>query len=157
MDSMTFPTENLIVLVIVSLIVLAIVAYLIFSSAKSARFTSVKIGNATVNAEVADTFARQIRGLMFRKSLDENDGMLFTFSSEGYQGIWMMNMSFPIDIIWINSTKGVVSIQKNAQPCTLTSCPTYKPSGPAMFVLEVNAGFCGKHNIKVGSKADFDI
>ena len=149
---MAFPWEVAVIL----LLVLAVIAYAYFSLSKSnAKFTSVKIGNATVNAEVADTFAKQIRGLMFRKSINENDGMLFTFSSEGYQGIWMMNMSFPIDIIWINSSRQVVSIQKNAQPCTLTSCPTYKPSEPAMFVLEVNAGFCGKHDIKVGSKSQF--
>jgi len=151
--TMAFPLGVIVVL----LIVVAVIIYVYFSSAKNVKFTGVKIGNASVNAEIADTTAKKIRGLMFRKSLGENDGMLFTFGPEGYPGIWMMNMSFPIDIVWINSSKQVVYIQNNAPPCTLTSCPTYKPSQPAMFVLEVNAGFCDKHNITVGSKTNFNI
>jgi len=149
---MAFPWE----VVIILLLVLAVVAYAYFFLTKSsAKFTTVKIGNRSINAEIADTVVKKMNGLMFRKSLGEIDGMLFVFDEHNYPGIWMMNMSFPIDIIWINSSKEVVYIQKDAQPCSVTSCPTYKPSEAAMFVLEVNAGFCDKHNIKVGSKAEF--
>jgi len=150
---MAFPTGIIVIL----LIVLAIAAYAYFTSMKTARFLAVKIGDANVNAEIADTALKKMRGLMFRKSLGENDGMLFLFDAEGYPGFWMMNTSIPLDIIWINSTKHVVYIHKDARPCTFTSCPTYKPDKPAMYVLEVNAGFSDKHNIKVGSKAEFSI
>jgi len=152
---MAFPTE----IVIVLLIVLGIVAigYLSTLRIGSAKFTVVKIGGAAVNAEIADTQLKKMRGLMGRSELGEIDGMLFVFDEEGYHGFWMFNTSIPLDIIWINSTKHVVYIEKNAQPCTATNCSTYKPTAPAMYVLEVNAGFSDKHNIKVGTKVEFTI
>jgi len=154
-ELMAFPTE----IVIVLLIVLAIVAvgYLSTLRIGGAKFTVVKIGDTAVNAEIADTALKKMKGLMFRSSLGEIDGMLFLFDTEGYYGFWMMNTSIPLDIIWVNSTKHVVYIQENAQPCKLTSCPTYAPNAPAMYVLEVNAGFADKHSIKVGSKVEFEI
>jgi len=151
--SMAFPTEIIILL----LIALAIVAYGYFSSMRNTKFTVVKIGDAAVNAEIADNSFKKMRGLMFRKSLGEIDGMIFPFDKEDYYGFWMMNTTIPLDMIWINSSKQVVYIQKNAQPCMITSCPVYKNDKPAMYVLEVNAGFTDKHNIEVGTKAEFNI
>lgn len=150
---MAFPTE----IIAIMLIALAIIAYGYFSSIRNIKFTTVKIGDADVNAEVADNAFKKMRGLMFRSSLGEIDGMLFPFDSEGYPGFWMMNTSIPLDIIWMNSTKHVVYIHKNTQPCTITNCPVYKPSASAQYVLEVNAGFTDAHNIKVGTKANFDV
>jgi len=93
---------------------------------------------------------------MFKKSLPEDEGMLFVFDEEGYHGFWMMNMSFPIDIIWINNEKKVVDIVKNAQPCKF-SCPSYKPKEKAMYVLEVNANFTEEHGIRIGSYIEFEL
>ena len=150
---MAFPIE----IAIVVIVILAAVALTYFTSSKSVKFTSVKIGNATVKAEVADTAFKKMRGLMFKKSLGENDGMIFPFDYEDYYGFWMMNTSIPLDLIWINAKQQVVYIQKDAQPCTITSCPVYKPITPAQYVLEVNAGFTDAHSIKVGTKAQFQI
>jgi uncharacterized membrane protein (UPF0127 family) len=133
-------------------IVVAIVAImLIFVISKfktTARLSEVEIGNATVKAEIADTMAKQMQGLMFRDGLGKNEGMLFVFGGRDYHGIWMMNMSFPIDIVWINDGK-VVDIYKGAQPCGL-SCPVYTARGVDNYILEVNSGFVEKHGIKIG-------
>src|SRR5213594_3570416 len=94
---------NQLVLIAVIIFTLAIVAY--STLVKNTKFTTVKIGNATVNAEIADNSLKRMMGLMFRSSLGENDGMLFAFNSENYYTFWMMNTSIPLDIIWINSTK----------------------------------------------------
>jgi len=149
---MPFPIE----VAVAVLILIAVVAYS-YLTLRTVKFTTVKIGNATVRAEIADTPLKQMRGLMFRKSLPENDGMIFPFDSERYEGFWMMNTSIPLDIIWLNSTKHVVYMQKAAQPCTITDCPVYKPDAPAQYVLEVNSGFSDAHKIKVGMKAQFDV
>ena len=150
---MAFPIE----IVIVVLVILAVFIVSYLASLRNVKFTTVKIGNVSVNAEVADNAFKKMRGLMFRKSLGENDGMIFPFDSEGYQGFWMMNTSIPLDLIWINAKKQVVFIQKDAQPCTITSCPVYRPNKPGQYVLEVNAGFTDEHNIKVGTNAQFQI
>ena len=137
---MDFPIE-----IAVAVLILVFVVTYAYLTLKTVKYTIVKIGNATVKAEIADTPLKKMRGLMFRKSLAANDGMIFPFDSEGYQGFWMMNTSIPLDLIWLNSTKHIVFIQKDAQPCTITDCPVYKPDSPAMYVLETNAGFTDAH------------
>ena len=133
-------------------VLLVVAAYVVFKS--PAKFTEVTVGNVTLNAEIADTWPKQVRGLMFRQSLPSNQGMLFIFSSDGYPGIWMANMSIPIDILWIDSRHKVVDIVENAQPCGIL-CPTYTPKSEARYVLEVNAGFVKKHGIEVGDIVKF--
>jgi len=139
-------------LVIFLIVAFLVAAILIKNMLQPAKRVEVKIGSTTVVAEVADTLPKQIKGLMFRSGLKENEGMLFDFGSEGYHSIWMMNTSFPIDIIWINNGK-VVDIKKDAQPCGLI-CPSYGPKEPARYVLEVNANFTDKHKIKIGTRAE---
>ena len=120
------------------------------------KYTNVKIGNIVIKAEIADTHLKRIIGLMSKKSLPEDQGMLFVFNQDGFHSIWMMNMSFPIDIIWIDNEKKVVDVVKNARPCRL-SCTTYKPKEKARYVLEVNANFTEKNGIKIGAELDFKI
>jgi hypothetical protein len=134
-----------------------IVLLIIFYFKKTpTKYTNVKIGDTEIRAEIADTFIKQTKGLMFRKSLPDNEGMLFVFDDEDYHSFWMMNMSFPIDIIWINKEKKVVDIVKNAQPCRF-SCSSYRPGEKVMYVLEVNANFTEEHGVKVGSKIEFKL
>jgi hypothetical protein len=137
-------------------VIFLVLAFILFPNRQKSKSTIVKIGNATVTAEVADNDIKRIKGLMFRKSLPEFEGMLFVFGKEDYYGIWMLNMSFPIDIIWINADKTVVDIVKNAQPCRII-CDTYRPKEKAQFVLEVNANFTEKYGIDIGSSVEFTI
>jgi len=116
----------------------------------------VKIDDVAIKAEIADTDEKRLRGLMFRESLPESEGMLFVFDKEDYYGFWMMNMSFPIDIIWISANHTVVHIEKNVQPCKV-SCPFYTPNEKALYVLEVSGNFTEKHGIKLGSVTQFAI
>lgn len=122
---------------------------IIFKYQPETRYTKVLINDTEVKAEIADTPLKQMKGLMFRKSLPANDGMLFNFDNEGYYGFWMMNTSIPLDMIWINKDMEVVHIEKNVQPCGLL-CPVYKPSQKTKYVLEVNAGFAKLHGVEVG-------
>ncbi len=133
------------------IIVLIIVLYFKKSPTK---YAIVKIKDTEVRAEIADTFTDRAKGLMFRKTLPEKEGMLFVFNDEDYHSFWMMNMSFPIDIIFINKDKKIIDIVKNAQPCGL-SCSTYKPKEKVMYVLEVNANFTEKHEMTIGTTLEF--
>jgi hypothetical protein len=135
---------------------LLIIPLFLFFNKNSSKYTNVKIGNVTIKAEIADTLLKKGIGLMRKKHLPEDEGMLFTFDNDGFPSIWMMNMSFPIDIIWINNEKKVVHIVKDAQPCKIT-CTSYFPKKAARYVLEVNSNFTEKHNIKIGSTVEFDL
>jgi len=82
-----------------------------------------------------------------------NEGMLFVFSKPIEPAFWMKNMFFPIDIIWIDSTRTVVGITKKISPSTFPE--TFYPPSPVKYVLEVNAGQAEANNIVEGTILGF--
>jgi len=111
----------------------------------------VMIGTMTVYAEAPTTLQEQEQGLMNRTHLDANGGMLFAFTSVRPQSIWMKNMRFPIDIVFITADKHVLEVYRSAPPCAREPCPLYTSRAPVRYALEVNAGFCARHGIVSGT------
>lgn len=107
--------------------------------------------------ELAKTQQERDRGLMYRKELGKDKGMLFIFDQEGIYPFWMKNTLIPLDIIWIDSNKMVVFISENVQPCKSLICPSVTPSSKAKYVLEINAGLCNEIGLKVGDVLDVNI
>ncbi len=105
-----------------------------------------------INIEIADTDADRQQGLMNRSFMSNERGMLFVFVKEEPQGFWMRNTIIPLDIIYVNSNKEIVSIAENTQPYSETSIPSKRP---AIYVVEVNAGFCAQYSITAGFKINF--
>jgi len=110
---------------------------------------SVENAIIKIDIEIADNDYQRQLGLMNRQSMEEMQGMLFIFPDERYQSFWMLNTLFSLDIIFINSNKEIVTIHKNTTPLSEQSYPS---SAPAIYVVEVNAGFCDRHEIKLGNK-----
>ena len=102
--------------------------------------------------EIVDNNADRQKGMMFRKSMPEHRGMLFVFDQQEPQAFWMKNTLIPLDIIYVNDKKTVVSIQKNATPLSEKSLPS---DAPAIYVVETNAGYSAKFGISKGSKISF--
>ncbi|MDX1462515.1 MAG: DUF192 domain-containing protein [Marinirhabdus sp.] len=102
---------------------------------------------ATLELEVAEGEYETQTGLMYRKSMKDNRGMLFIFPNEIRRSFYMKNTEFGLDIIYLNSNNEVVSIQKNAKPLDQTSLPS---EAPAKYVLEVNAGLTDTWNLEPG-------
>jgi uncharacterized membrane protein (UPF0127 family) len=131
---------------------------------------TVIINGMAITVDLAATNDEIKKGLSGRASLDEGHGMLFLFSKPAVYRFWMLNMRFPIDIIWIHRGE-VVSICPSVQPTFDAIVPFrssfigwlfrqrrpifYSPDKPAQYVLEVNAGFSAEHNIVPGSRAVF--
>jgi uncharacterized membrane protein (UPF0127 family) len=118
---------------------------------------TVKLGDVTLDVQVAATDAQKTRGLMFQKQLTYDQGMIFTFNNEQIVPIWMLNMQFPLDIIWFDTSGNVVHIAKNVAPCKsaieTATCTVDNGGGKnAKYVLEVTAGFVNKFNITENSK-----
>ena len=107
---------------------------------------------ATLDIEIADDDYQTETGLMYRKSMASNRGMLFIFPDTDYRAFYMKNTEFPLDIIYINDKKEIVSIQKNAKPGDETSLPS---EAPAKYVLEVNAGLSDSWELEKGDVMDF--
>jgi len=105
-----------------------------------------------IDIEFADTPEKIQYGMMYRKSMDENTGMLFLMGQQRRQSFWMKNTYVSLDIIFINDKGEVVSIQKNAEPLSESSLPS---EGPASMVLEVKAGFSDTYGITKNTKVIF--
>ena len=105
-----------------------------------------------VYVKIANDPEEKSRGLMFRKSMEWNNGMFFVFDEDRKLSFWMKNTYIPLDMIFINNELKIVDIQENAKPCLEMPCPTYSSIEPAKYVLEVNAGFVQKNIIKIGDK-----
>ena len=114
-------------------------------------------GDVVIHAEIASTQAQVERGLMFRKSLAPDHGMLFIFSKEERLNFWMFQTLIPLDIIWMDSTKHIVDISENTPPCKTeaSQCPTYGGRDPALFVLELPAGSVARYHLKLGNVLRF--
>jgi hypothetical protein len=143
--------SRLIYLGLFAILVLGIV-FIVASSLKP--FKKVCIKDFCIQAEVVATDKARQRGLMFRKSMPEDRGMLFVFEKEALYSFWMKNTRFPLDIVWIDHNKKIVDIYEFALPCK-DVCKTITPQKEAQFVLEVNAGFTKRHGIQIGDGLTF--
>ncbi len=117
---------------------------------------TVKIDNVVLEVQIADTDPLRTRGLMFQEELPLDQGMLFVFEGEERRSIWMRNMQFSLDILWLDIEGNVLHIEKNIPPCKTAletaSCTSYKGDNKlAKYVLEVTAGFVDKNNITTES------
>jgi uncharacterized membrane protein (UPF0127 family) len=82
--------------------------------------------------------------------------MLFVFDKVGMQSMWMKDMAFPIDIIWIDSRDRIGHIVKEAPPCEDKTCLIYEPPIQAKYVLEVPSGFARENNLFNGDVIEFE-
>jgi uncharacterized membrane protein (UPF0127 family) len=123
---------------------------------KEGELTIKKASNDSViksiDIEIADDEYQTQTGMMYRDSMKDTQGMLFVFPKASYHSFYMKNTRIPLDIIYIDSEKKIVSIQKNAKPFDETSLPS---NAPAQYVLEVNAGLSDTWNIEVGDLIDY--
>ncbi|HPF11342.1 MAG TPA: DUF192 domain-containing protein [Flavobacteriaceae bacterium] len=107
---------------------------------------------ANLDIEIADTDYETQTGLMYRKNMQSNRGMLFIFPEEDMRYFYMKNTEFPLDIIYLDASMKVVSIQKNAKPYDQTSLPS---EGLAKYTLEVNAGLTDQWGLQAGDFMSF--
>jgi len=146
-------------------------ACIVFSSCKeekknikSVEITFKKEGELTIYKSITDTIISKLdieiadtdydvqTGLMYRNSMQENQGMLFVFPAMRERFFYMKNTRIPLDLIYINNNKLIVSFQKNANPLDESSLPS---EVPAQYVLEVNAGLAEKWLLEVGDRIEY--
>jgi len=111
--------------------------------------------DVNIHAEIAKTLPQWTRGLMERKSLAQNDGMLFIFPEQKEKAFWMKNTLIPLDIIFISADKKIVGYA-TAHPCLKEPCEIYASKVPVLYVLEVNAGFVEKNRIKLNDSIELN-
>ncbi len=117
----------------------------------------VCFGDKCVQVEVVRKEEELHRGLQFRKSLAPDHGMLFIFQQSGPYAFWMKDTLIPLDMIWMDDARKVVHIEHNVPPCAADPCPRYPPGQPALYVLEVNAGYAAALGLQLNDQAEFKI
>jgi uncharacterized membrane protein (UPF0127 family) len=157
-------TQRIIIgVVVVALLAFFIVNNFITNEPKVEYYTFTKEGELTftdslgtlkakINLEIADNDYERQLGLMNRKEMKENEGMLFIFPRQGNQSFWMRNTLISLDMLFVNDQKQIVTIHKNTKILSDTSYPATQP---ALYVVEVLAGFTDRHKIQVGDKIDW--
>ena len=131
-------------------VISGIILILVLFIKKNTDKTLILPNGHPINVNVADTTFGRTKGLMYRKHLDENSGMLFVFDDKTKHIFWMKNTLIALDIIWMDENLKIVDVTHNALPCNTKACQTYMPISPAKYALEVNGGYSERQNIKVG-------
>ncbi len=108
------------------------------------------INKQVLTAEVANNDADRMQGLMHRRMLPENRGMLFIFTNVAYHGMWMMNTYVPLSVAFIDEAGVIINIE-DMQPHTRDS---HSATAPARYALEMNLGWFRKRGIKPGMKIE---
>jgi len=138
---------------------------IVFLERKNLRFEYPKTDKISIRGiyindmpmwvDVADSVKEIKTGLSGRTTLEIGQGMLFIFDKLDFYGMWMKDMNFPIDIIWINENLQIIDIK--TQVLQKSYSEIFYPVQKALYVIEVNAGFSELNNIKIGDKVILQI
>ncbi len=116
---------------------------------------TIMIDDIPLEVQIADNEPLRIRGLMFQDQLPPDQGMIFVFNEPGLYSLWMLNMQFPLDMIWFDQDGKIVHIEKDVPPCKtpleIAACQSIIPDEMAVYILEVTAGFIDENNITADS------
>lgn len=119
-------------------------------AAPAATSASVELHGQRFVIELATTDAAREHGLMLRTNLPEDRGMLFVFAASAPQAFWMKNTLIPLDILYFDDARRLVSMQLNVPPCKADPCAVYPSDGAARYVLELAAGTARRIGVKTG-------
>jgi len=108
---------------------------------------------ARLDIEIAESEYETQTGLMYRKSMEERQGMLFIFPDEARHSFYMKNTLIPLDILFIRGDRSIANIARNAQPMDESGIPS---AGPVQYVLEINAGLSDRWGLKEGDRVVFE-
>ncbi len=139
----------------VAIVAFSILTFALSACAQGPRIEIVGADGAprtAVTVEIADTAATREYGLMFRKHLDQDAGMIFVFKAPQHLEFWMKNTVIPLDMIFADSTGKIVGVVRKAEPFS-EAIDSVEPD--SQYVLEVNGGFCERHGVKAGDTLRF--
>lgn len=134
------------------LLLLALACSQCAASPGAGHFLTIYVQDQPFRVEIAATPEQHALGLMHRRSLPDDCGMLFIFADEEVRSFWMKNTLIPLDMIFISNERLVVDLVHSAPPCEADPCPSYVSAGAARYVLELAGGMAKKLKLKIGDK-----
>ncbi len=132
------------------LLLALILSFVCLSARAEMPQMELKIGKHVLTAEVASTDPHRMQGLMHRRMLPENRGMLFVFPNIAHHGMWMKNTFIPLSVAFIDNNGVIINIE-DMQPHTLDA---HNAKQPVRYALEMNLGWFRKRGIGPGAKLE---
>ena len=132
------------------LLLLLTFCFVSLSAQAAMPLVELSFGKHTLTAEVANNDPDRMQGLMHRRMLPENRGMLFVFPNIAPHGMWMMNTYIPLSVAFIDEAGKIINIE-DMQPQTQDA---HCAKRPARYALEMNQGWFRQKNVKSGAKID---
>lgn len=136
------------------ILVVGITFLLVFLPMLTRPASKLWLGDGIFRIDIASTKVAREKGLSGRSGLTTDQALLMLFPNEDKWGIWMKDMNFPIDVVWLNKDKKVISIVKNFTP---DDAITRYPKSPALYVVELPAGTTTLKLIAIGKVAIFQV
>jgi len=150
-----FRTQVITIILLAGLLFAGLKVYEKYLTAKSFIPLTISRDNKTIETfkvEVADSEPEQEKGLMYRKSIGNREGMIFLYNSEKIQTFWMKNTYIPLDMLFIDKSKKIVGMLKNVPPLNEEQRSV---SVPSQYVLELKSGVADELGVQVGDLVGF--
>ncbi len=111
-----------------------------------------------LEVEVAETPEKLLFGMAFQDALPPNGGMIYIFESTGSHRVTTKEYRVPIDMIWVDESRHIVSIAENVPPCRLETCPWYGSTSPSVrYLIQTAAGFAKQARLEIGSELKYTL
>ena len=111
-----------------------------------------------IEAEVADTPEKLLFGLAFQEALPSNGGMIYIIESTGHHRVTTKAYRFPVDMIWVDESRHIVSVMENVQPCQEGTCPWHgSTSDDVRYLIQTEAGFIQRQALTVGGELKYTL
>lgn len=145
--------DNKILAVLLILLTTLLIGQVMYSNYSDPKAV-MHIAGSRFEIRVADDQRSRTQGLSGTSHMPADEAMLFIFDSNGKWSIWMKDMNYPIDIVWLDEEKKVVDFVKNVPPSSYPN-KTFAPKKEARYVLEFKSGTVEEKGIKTGQEATF--
>jgi uncharacterized membrane protein (UPF0127 family) len=111
-----------------------------------------------IEAEVADTPEKLLFGMAFQDALPPNGGMIYIFESTGPHRVTTKEYRFPVDMIWVDESRHILSVDENVPPCKLETCPWHGSTSPSVrYLIQTTAGFVKEAGVEAGGELKYTL
>jgi uncharacterized membrane protein (UPF0127 family) len=149
--------KRIIMMILLAVLLMSVSMFLV--QREDAKTIIVSFPNGVqIEAEVADTPEKLLFGMAFVEALPPNGGMLYIFESTGPHRVTTKEYRFPIDLIWLDESRHIVSVDENVPPCRLDTCPWHgSTSSTVRYLIQTRAGFVKEAGVEIGHELKYTL
>jgi uncharacterized membrane protein (UPF0127 family) len=149
--------KRIIMMILLAVLLMSVSVFLV--QRDDAKIIIITFPNgAQIEAEVADTPEKLLFGLAFLEALPSNGGMIYIFESTGSHRVTTKEYRFPVDMIWVDESRHIVSLVENVPPCRGETCPWHGSSSDAVrYLVQTEAGFVKQQGLTPGDELKYTL